>query len=115
MLIKRAAGHYIIASKAAGETITSGAAVAIIGGEVHLADKDLEKVCVGFAKDIQGGNIVIQTSGYINDGRVATEYWLGNNGSLLENVPTSGMVQKVATKLGADKLLIDIDATVILL
>ena len=115
MLIKRAVGQYIIASMAPGETIAPGDAVALIGGEAHLADKDLEKICIGFAKDVHGGNISIQTSGYINDGRTATEYWLGNNGSLVENVPTSGMVQKVATKLDVGKLLIDIDATVILL
>jgi len=114
MLIK----HQVPSSKltiASGVTIEVGDVVGISSGEAVLADKDSQISAVGLAKSIQGSIVYIQTEGKFANTDSGDNFWLGSNGTIVNTVPTSGMVQQIAIRQDAQNLLISIDKTVIIL
>ena len=114
MIIKR----QILSSKleiANGVTIQPGNAVGISSGFAVLADKDSQISVVGLAKSIQGSIVYIQTEGKFANSDSGDNFWLGSNGSLVNSVPTSGMVQQIAKRADSQNILLDIDKTVIIL
>lgn len=114
MLVK----HTIPSSKltiAPSATIAVGNVVGISSGEAVLADKDLQISAVGLAKSVQGSIVYIQTEGKFANSNLGETFWLGSNGSLVNSVPTTGMVQQIAKRTDSQNILLDIDKTVILL
>lgn len=114
MLIKR----QILSTKleiAEGVTIQVGDAVGISSGFAVLADKDFQISVVGLAKSVQGSIIYIQTEGKFANSDSGDNFWLGTNGSLVNSVPNSGMIQQIAKRADSQNILIDIDKTVITL
>lgn len=98
-----------------GVTIEVGDVVGISSGEAVLADKDTQISAVGLAKSIQGSIVYIQTEGKFANADSGDNFWLGTNGTIVNTVPTSGMVQQIAIRQDAQNLLISIDKTVIIL
>lgn len=114
MLVK----HQVRSSKltiANGVTIEAGDVVGISSGEAVLADKDAQISAIGLAKSIQGSIVYIQTEGKFANTDSGDNFWLGTNGTIVNTVPTSGMVQQIAIRQDAQNLLISIDKTVIIL
>ena len=115
MLIKSNSANTVKLTIATGVTIAVGSVVGISSGEAVLADKDLEISAVGLAKSVQGSIVYIQTNGKFANTDAGENYWLGTAGSLVNTVPTSGMVQQLAKRADNQNILIDIDKTVIIL
>lgn len=115
MIIKRTAPTVARLSVASGVTIVAGDAVGISSGEAVLSDKDSQISAVGLAKSVQGSIVYIQTEGKFANSDSGNNFWLGSSGSLVNSVPTSGMVQQIAKRLDNQNILIDIDKTVIIL
>lgn len=114
MLVK----HQVRSSKltiANGVTIEAGDVVGVSSGEAVLADKDAQISAIGLAKSIQGSIVYIQTEGKFANTDSGDNFWLGTNGTIVNTVPTSGMVQQIAIRQDAQNLLISIDKTVIIL
>jgi len=115
MLIKHTTSQIVKLTIASGVSISVGNAVGISSGEAVLSDKNAQVSVVGIAKSVQSGIVYIQTSGKIANSDSGNDFWLGTNGLLVNNVPTTGMVQYIATRIDAQNILIDIDNTVIFL
>ena len=114
MLIK----HQVLSSKltiADGVSIEVGDVVGISSGEAVLADKDQEISAVGLAKSVQGSIVYIQTSNKFANTDSGDNFWLGTEGAIVSTVPTTGMVQQIATRVDDQNILIQIDKTVIIL
>jgi len=115
MRIKSTPGVFVRMPIATGQTIVAGKAVAGLNGEAVLADKDSEYEVIGLAKEISAGKVYIQVQGKFPSTQTGNEFWIGTNGDLVNTVPTTGIVQKVATRIDNQNILIDVDKTVILL
>ena len=115
MVIKKVKGDFLTLPVKSGSTVSTGDAVYINNGEAERADKDTEKHAYGFARHIQGTNVIVQTSGVIPKTVSVGSYWLGSNGTITNTIPTTGLVQEIAKGLNNNKLLITIDRTVIIL
>jgi hypothetical protein len=100
---------------AAGVTISVGDAVGISSGEAVLSDKDTQIPCAGLAKSVQGSIVYIQTEGKFANAAAGDNFWLGPAGSIVNTVPTSGMIQQIAVRQDTQNLLLLIQKTVILL
>ena len=115
MVIKRAQGSFVKSTIASGQTISAGNFVGLSNGEAVLSDNSTNTETIGVAKYVEGSTIIIQTSGKFSNSTSGSEYWLSTSGSITNIIPTSGIVQKVATRLDSQNILIDIDKTVIIL
>ena len=102
-------------SIADGVNISVGNVIGISSGFAVLADKDNQITAVGLAKSVQGSIVYIQTEGKFANSDSGDNFWLGTNGSLVNSVPNSGMIQQIAKRTDSQNILIDIDKTVIIL
>lgn len=115
MVIKKTQGDFFTTTIASGQTISAGNLVGLVDGEAVLSDNSTNTEAVGVAKYVESSTIIVQTSGKLSNSQSGTEYWLGTNGGLVDTVPTNGMIQRVANRIDAQNILIDIDKTVIIL
>ena len=115
MLVNRTTANIIKLTIASEVTIAVGDVIGISSEEAVLADKDLEISAVGLAKSVQGSIVYIQTNGKFANTDAGENYWLGTSGSLVNTVPTSGMVQQIGKRADNQNILIDIDKSVIIL
>lgn len=100
---------------AQGVTIQVGDVVGVSSGLAILADKNAQIPAIGFAKSVQEGIVYVQTEGKFANSEIGDDFWLGSNGSLVNSVPTFGVVQQIAKRVDNQNILITIDQTVIII
>ena len=96
-----------------GVTINKGQPVAISGGEAILADSNSVEA-EGLAKLVYDGKVFIQTGGKYPLSGSEEQFWLGPNGSIVENNPDHLVDQRIAKRLDSEYILITPHREVIL-
>lgn len=115
MLIKANPGIFVRIADGSSGSISAGDIVGLSAGNAVVADKDTGVEAYGIAKRIDGATIIVQTEGKYPNSSSDNEFWLGATGALQSTPPTSGIVQKVATRVNSQEILITIDRTLIVL
>lgn len=101
--------------KEAGETLVSHKLVMVGNdGKVYYADKDTKPFCIGMtvtsalagatAKILNKGKVILQGWNLIPGSR----YYLNSNGSISNQIPTSGYILEIGEALDSNTLLLDI-------
>ena len=80
-------------------------------GEAYLADKDFSYDLVGVSMTAAAAraSITIRFGGYIDDlswNWSQGPVWLGNNGQLTQEIPTTGSLVKIGFSAGATRLIV---------
>jgi hypothetical protein len=111
-----------VITRIAGENIGALKAIRVdSAGLCWLADKDDANASdvIGISKTsaILGANLDIAVAGELVDSGwnwATGEVWLGNNGTLTQVVPTSGLLVQMATVVSSTSIVIDPDVIVLL-
>lgn len=115
MLIKANPGIFVRVADGSSGSISAGDIVGLSAGNAVVADKDTGVEAYGIAKRIDGATIIVQTEGKYPNSDSGNSFWLSTSGALQNSLPTTGIIQQVATRISSQEILITIDRTVIVL